>query len=40
MFVQADKAGDGAVSYAVLSRQGGGGACIAMTKMCILVGVF
>ena len=40
MFITNDKAADGAVEYAVLSRQGGGGACIARTKMVILVGVF
>ena len=28
------------VKYAVLSRQGGGGACVALTKQTLLVGVW
>ena len=39
MFVKGDKTDDG-VEFCVLSRQGGGGACIAKTKMTLLVGVF
>ena len=31
---------DNGVKYAVLSRQGGGGACIAKTGKAILVGVW
>jgi hypothetical protein len=28
------------VKFATLSRQGGGGACVALTKQCLLVGVW
>ena len=38
MFLQANE--EGGVKYAVLSRQGGGGACIAQTAQAVLVGVW
>ena len=38
MFLNSGSAKD--VNYVVLSRQGGGGACAAVTKKAILVGVW
>ena len=39
MFLRADTSSDG-VKYAVLSRQGGGGACVAKTDKALIVGVW
>ena len=39
MFLRADKSSDG-VAFATLSRQGGGGACVAKTDKVLLVGVW
>ena len=39
MFLRSDKTSEG-VGFATLSRQGGGGACIAKTDKALLVGVW
>ena len=39
MFLRNDETSEG-VKFAILSRSGGGGACIALTKQAVLVGVW